>query len=48
MEMLGRVPAAADQVTVQDVTFTVEGPELNRVTSVLAERCCADAAQPGA
>lgn len=48
MEMLGRVPAAADQVTVQDVTFTVEGTELNRVTSVLAERCCADAAQPGA
>ena len=31
-----------------DVTFTVEGTELNRVTSVLAERCCADAAQPGA
>lgn len=38
MDSLGRVPAAGDQIFCQDVTFTVEQMELNRVTWILASR----------
>ena len=38
MDGLERIPAKGDQFSCQDVTFTVEETELNRVTRILAEK----------
>ena len=38
MDGLERIPTKGDQFSCQDVTFTVEETELNRVTRILAEK----------